>query len=617
MIKKPKCIILLPCILSLSPFFQQDNTLVAQDTCTVNDDCLNAIFINSVITDVSFVCEDGCNLYASPDSLVSGCQMGDFPTVWYHLELDGEAAVMNIEVYSPDFESPVISVFRPVTGCADLEQVYLTNGNLSCIIGSDGVAKAIGTSVDAGGQYYIAVSSLLSIGGDFEICISTLSTGSACVLSRDLEIVSRSNGGPLEGPFDPGETVSICMNVNSYTAANNGCQWFQGIVPVFGNGWDPSAFDTLGQPVNTTVNGSAIGTAGNGIYSTATWDWFTDVDYHHAHPTYTIADLDGNGRLDMCNSTYEIDCPHQGLTAACCNPCWGTPLGVILPPGWFAYGINGSCGTPGPPIRVDWGDGNTCGGGMGPWSFCFDLITRDVPDCMGDSTNRDLSLGFFTFADGEVGAWTGDQSVCSYDQPVKLSLKAKCGRVSEIPEVVLPTLCPADTFRFQIDEPHVGHWDWNISPFWAVPYVTNQGQNGFTIEAPLSNFTGDTVDIKGILIGYETGSMDIVLKKFKFKLTDMEQCGIVSVDESKAEDQQIKLYPMPAAEAIWLEWAVDLHQDAIIDICDSRGVRIKRIPVSPFEGNRSRIDMKDVLPGVYFIQFGNEAFRHVSRLVKL
>ena len=67
------------------------------------------------------------------------------------------------------------------------------------------------------------------------------------------------------------------MNVNSYTAVNNGCQWFQGIVPSFGNGWDPSSFDSLGQPDNATVNNLNIGEAGNGVYGPATWDWFNNV----------------------------------------------------------------------------------------------------------------------------------------------------------------------------------------------------------------------------------------------------------------------------------------------------------------------------------------------------
>lgn len=243
---------------------------VGPDTCTVNDDCQQAIFVPNIISDHAFVCTQGCNLYASPDAPISTCQMGDFPTVWYRMNTDAITKVINIEVHSADFEAPVLAVFKSINGCENLEQVYLTNGNLACIIGTDGFAKAIGTPVSPLTNYYIAVSSHNSIGGDFEICISALSTGSTCVLSRDIQITARSNGGPLEGPFVPGETVSVCMNINEYTAAANGCQWFQGIVPVFGRGWDPSSFDLNGQPLDTRLNNTIIGQANNGLYGAAT-----------------------------------------------------------------------------------------------------------------------------------------------------------------------------------------------------------------------------------------------------------------------------------------------------------------------------------------------------------
>ncbi|MBL0009570.1 MAG: hypothetical protein IPP25_21005 [Saprospiraceae bacterium] len=83
---------------------------------------------------------------------------------------------------------------------------------------------------------------------------------------------------------------------------------------------------------------------------------------------------------------------------------------------------------------------------MGPWKFCFDLTTRGNPDCNLDSTRKDLSIGFFTFADGETGAWTGDASVCAYDGPGKISLKAKCGRVSTSDVEILGPFCTVIRF---------------------------------------------------------------------------------------------------------------------------------------------------------------------------
>ncbi len=605
--------------LFLLPSFLFAFTAGGPDTCIINDDCQQAIVISNIISDTDFVCIDGCNMYASPDSLIQSCQMGDFPTVWYRLDIDPSARVMNVEVTSTEFEAPVISLFKGGAGCSDLEQVYFSNESLACIIGTDGLAKATGVPVNDSNTYFLAISSLFSIGGHFELCVSTLSTGFVCVVDRGIAITARSNGGPLEGPFDPGETVSICMNVNSYTAAGNGCQWFQGLVPVFGNGWDPASFDTNGQPMLASINGDTVGEASNGLYGASTWDWFTDVDYHYTTPSMTIDDIDQNGTLDMCNSVFETDCPQMGVTGGCCGPCWGDTLGDILPGGWFAYGVNGTCATPGPPIRVDWGDGNTCGAGMGPWSFCFNLITRGNPDCNLDSTRKDLSVGFFTFADGETGSWTGSASVCAYDGPAKISLKAKCGRVSTSDIEILEPMCSGDTLHYPMDEEGITHWEWNISPFRAAPSLTNTSENGSVIVSPLINTSDEPMDVTGMLIGRQTGSEDIVLKQFTFKLKDAETCGTVSVDPSSesSSEGKIRLYPMPVDQSVVLEWAFELQRTATIDIYNSQGVWQEKLIAIPGEGNQKRIPTGTWAPGIYVITLSNADFSYVAKLVKL
>jgi hypothetical protein len=605
----------------INPAILFANFPILQDPCTQNDDCQSAILIPDVISNTTYACLQGCNLYASPELIDTNCQIGVFPTVWYKVTLDSIADVLNIMVSSIDFDQPVISLYSTHTNCDSLFPVDFTSGNLSCIIGSDGQVEAHGTPASANAVYYIAVSSFNSIGGNFEICVSTNSKTSNCMKDRNIEVVARSNGGPLEGPYDPKETVSICMNINEYTAAGNGCQWFQGIVPVFGNGWDPSSFDSSGQPANAKVNGNPFGVDGNGLYGTETWNWFDSVDYHYDNPNLTIADLDGNGRMDMCNSQYDMNCPSTGVIGGCCGPCWGAPLGDLLPPGWFCYGINGTCATPGPPIGVDWGDGNTCGGGMGPWKFCFDVTTRDVPDCMVDTTRRDLSLGYFTFADGEIGAWTGSASVCALDHPVKLSLQAKCGRIVSHDIEPLPPLCSGDTLNYKIEEPGISTWEWNISPFWAVPYITNHGENGFTTSAPLVNNNEEPVPISGVLIGRKEGSLDIIIRRFKFDLHNIENCPVVSVDHpngsSGGSQNKIRIYPTPANESAVLEWTFDLQNEATIQVYNSQGILINRIPVSANEGYQKHIDTQSLETGVYFVSFSNGEFRYVTRLVKM
>jgi hypothetical protein len=321
----------------------------------------------------------------------------------------------------------------------------------------------------------------------------------------------------------------------------------------------------------------------------------------------------------MCNSVYETECPQIGIEGGCCGPCWGDTLGDILPGGWFAYGINGTCGEPGPPIGVDWGDGNTCGSGMGPWRFCFDLITRGNPDCNLDSTRKDLSVGFFTFADGETGSWTGDASVCAYDGPAKISLKAKCGRVSTSDVEILGPLCTGDTLHYPLEEDGVTHWEWNISPFWAAPSLTNTGENGGMIEVPMVNTTDEPVDVAGVLIGRQTGSEDIVIRQFTFKLNDPVTCETVAVEPSTGSpaDRMIRLYPVPADQSVVLEWAFDIQRDALIDIYNSQGMWQEQIEVNSSEGNRKMINTAQWPSGIYLVSLSNTDFRYVAKLVKM
>lgn len=598
-------------------FIATSNQAQAQDSCLVNDVWTDATLMTSPMSDQGFVCIDGCNLYSAPNTFLHDCEMEDYPTVWYKVRTDDGTTMINVSVHSADFESPLISVFKSNFLDDQLFPVSLPGSSSNCIIGAEGLAKVTGVNASANTYYYIAVSSLYSIGGNFELCVSAISMGSACVTERDIEVIARSNGGSLNGPFDPGETVSICLNVESYSAAGNGCQWFQGLVPVFGNGWDPVSFVANGEPSNATLNGVPTNETGNGLYGASTWSWFTDVDYHYDRPSLTISDLDGNGTVDLCNTLYEADCPQGGVTGGCCGQCWGTPLGDILPPGWFAYGINGSCATPGPPVRVDWGDGNTCGGGMGPWSFCFDLTTRGIPDCMTDTTKKDCSVGFFTFADGETGAWTGNASVCALDASIKLSLKAKCGRVTYTPTEVLPDLCPGDTLEYVVEQEGIDRWEWNISPFWAVPYLLNTGDNGFVIQAPLVASSPEPVEINATLIGYIDGSPDKLVKKFSFQMMDNASCGIISSTSNIiGESKLIQIQPIPAQEEVIISWTIPYHANMNMEIRDINGRPFDKVAL-PRDGNQLKWNIEKYPTGIYIISIRNGEAIHTRRMVKI
>lgn len=456
----------------------------------VNDICETATVIPNVFSDAPFVCIESTNLNALPEEFNTDCNIGDEPTVWFQVTTDGNATLMNIHVTSSQINSPTITLFYAVQGCSNLQLQSLTQSNLPCILGSNGEAEAIATSISSNQIYYIAIGSMNSNGGVFDLCVNTISVSSVCVIDRDIEITARSEDGPLEGPFLPGETVSICFNVSSFSAAANGCQWFQGLVPIFGNGWDPSSFDANGQPINATINGNAMGLEFNGLYMSSTWDWFTDVGYHFDNSFLQIGDFDGNGTVDMCHLLYSADCPDLGgIQGGCCGPCWENS-GEILPPGWFAYGINGSCATPGPPISVDWGDGNSCGTGMGPWSFCFDLTVRSYPHCLTDQSTSDLTLGFFTMADGETGTWTGGVSICALDQPAQITFPMCCGESESLNDIFLD-MCGEGILEILLDYPGIEFWSWTAEGDNVTGFSDGEGISGTRVIDTLVN-TGNT-----------------------------------------------------------------------------------------------------------------------------
>ncbi len=564
----------------------------AIDTCSVNELCQTAVLIPNVESDDDFVCIQGCNTGAKPDIRMEQCTSDTCPTVWFTLMTDQKASFLNITITGLDTIRPVFRIYRGFNNCSELTPVRLAQGPDYCAFGNGGIARANGTKVEPNAQYYIAVGGLYGTEGGFELCVNSNSTGSVCVLERNIEVTSRSGGGPLSGPFNPGETIGVCMEVSNYSAALNGCQWFQGLVPVFGNGWDPSSFDQNGQPLNATINGFDMGIGGNGLYGAATWDWFADVDYHFRDTDREIGDFDGNGTIDMCSRLYDSECPDgDGIMGGCCGPCWGAPEGDILPPGWFAYGINGSCATPGPPVSVDWGDGNTCGSGMGPWKFCFDLVIRGFPDCSQNQTTGDLSMGFFTFADGEIGSWTGEESVCMSDQPARLNLPLACFLQTDLGTEYLPPQCNGSTFEYTLDEPGIDYWTWSVNPSSAVTPSSREGDNGYTIVDTLYNTHSTPIQVLYTFTGYEENSHNTVIKRIYVQVVPDIQTtlpGLIYACEKNQDSLVISAEPFTGGLAPYaFLWAPGGETTPAITI------------FSPFQNTAVTLDMIDSIGCTY------------------
>ncbi len=200
-----------------------------------------------------------------------------------------------------------------------------------------------------------------------EVNLNTCSEGEITIVRPE-----NPDSSPF-GPFCPGETVSVCYNLDftiDPVGQGNNCQWLQGIVPSFGGGWDIDLFD----PNSVTTLGA---------------EWFQDDEVAYTGGTSSFA------RINNC----------AGGSSLTANPNFPfVTAGDLLPGGWFwtSPGAAG-CDNTGNPNTM-WGLQAPCGS-MINVSFCIDLTTKtDVSSpCF---TNHDVS--FMVFSDGMTGCWANN-----------------------------------------------------------------------------------------------------------------------------------------------------------------------------------------------------------------
>ncbi|MBP7240235.1 MAG: PKD domain-containing protein, partial [Saprospiraceae bacterium] len=413
----------------------------------VNDECSSAISIPGNTGDI-FNCFNGTTKNAQPDLMqYSPCRNSGFPVVWYTISDLFSASHFSLQIKGEQDDIFMMQLFGSNSDCTELIPLPVTINEQYCVLSLNGSIDLVGKRIDWG-TYYIAVVGLDSEGFDFTICVNREILDADCGRGKELTITRDVAIETPQQPFFTGEELNVSMKVSSYNSSHNSCQWFQGLVPVFGNAWDTESFDIAGEPHWSTLNQHPTYENFNGLYGNSTWSWFTDVDYHSDHYEYQVADFDGNGFMDICHSYFQKDCqPLGGLSPGCCNPCWNSTYGSILPGGWFAYGINGTCPLPGPPVSADWGDGGSCGINQGPWNFEFRLRIKSAFEFQCDPNFEvdKLSIGYFTFSDREVGSWAGGDVFCSYDVPIVETLPVVCIQGDTSNVIIKIEACPGDT----------------------------------------------------------------------------------------------------------------------------------------------------------------------------
>lgn len=357
-----------------------------------NDNCIDAESLGVVQSSDEFeikppVCVAGSNLGSSADSIVFDCIPSGWGTVYYTFSTDAIAERISLSISSDEMQNFGVALFS--SGCEDPDIV-------SCNSTNNGKINLTNLEVNPNSTYFILIGSAESNTGDVELCLRSFLLPEQCIVSGSeptLEVTHASLGSSHEGPFQPGEEVTFLYTLPSYQATQT-IQWLQAIIPVFGNGWNPSSFDEQGRPIISGTPNSAGG---------ATWSWWDDgeISYNGASIFYTTFFNDA-GRLSLCYWT-DPDCPNTGLNG-----------GDGLPAGWYAFlpGNPEHCQNDGNPNN-GWGDGNT-----GPWQVEFTLIVRDSvgPEGCSETGFTDLSVKVFTMSDAQIGCWDGGSpNACAAD----------------------------------------------------------------------------------------------------------------------------------------------------------------------------------------------------------
>jgi len=378
------------------------------NTCS---DITSAQTLNPITNDMfilDYNCVSGCIDYATPDpSATGGCEeFADNPTVWYKINVDDQAQQMYTTVDPIGNWDAVWSIYGG-TDCTDLE--IISSIGQTCSNG-DFTPELFQIAVESIYEsYWLAVTvdpnSIPITGiedGTFEVCVSTSINAIVCLgnLEGDcaepslvIEVTERElEGGSLDGPFCPGEEISIHLEF-FFDASETSSDWLSGIIPKFGPGWNIENFDY-----------NAFAPIGNG--STAEWleeDGPCAPAISEMVP-HLCTYIDENGNLALCNSLCEScnECPSLGMEEE--DP---------LPSGYFWVSNGGSAGCENDcSPQEGWGIGSTTA--LVVWDFT--LSVKDYVDYETCFANNDLQISFQSFSQGVVGCWEDPIGECLIDK---------------------------------------------------------------------------------------------------------------------------------------------------------------------------------------------------------
>ncbi len=554
-------------------------------TC-LGDDCLTPVPIAIASTGVS-VCENGCNTLASTGPIFGGvgdCQELPNATVWYEVTTTANTFTMDVDVTSTDLSDPEVTIFQT----ADCN-TYTT---VACAEGTGGSVSLVGEQVNPGQTYIIAVSDASGDEGNFQLCVELGDNPSACNTNNSLTVVSTSLGSPAGGPYQPGEIVEFCYEINGWITSTTQCNYLQGIVPTFGDCWDPVSFDAQGQPAITTPAQpptsppNPIATQGIFIvdlpplsaFFAGDWNWYPagSVDYNLPGPN------------------------NMGLVA-------GDDVG----PGWYFTTIYQAHG--GDPDN-SFGDhdissepafaGITCADAATTWQVCFQLQVKDATACgLGET---DCGVSIKTYADGEIGAWANQG--CTADAPTNAPATMVC--------VILST--EIEAFRAK------NKGDYNLLE-WEVSDASMVKNFQLEKSADAVNWEAlGTVEGQNPQLQYQFRDQQPLnpVTYYRFKVIDFDgrytYSNVISVASNNNPNSGLisELYPNPTKDRFFFNYTGrDMNTPVQVQVVNMMGQVVEAYEVNLtdpnelFEVNTTRYN-----EGIYFVNITQGPLKTVKRI---
>jgi Leucine-rich repeat (LRR) protein len=377
----------------------------SEEECLANLSCAEASKVENILNlnaDNPKICLQNCNFLGQPGiTTVSqqSCLFTPEYTKWYRIKADEDANVLSVELETED------EVSQP--------KILLVNSNfctnftlIQCIDTALVEGKLqFQYNIEPGQDFLLLVSSDQPVTADFNICLRVFSRPNRCAIQTNLSSVRTSLLSNSFGPFLPGEEVEFCYEITEWVKYD--CSKLQGIVPIFGSGWDPASFEPKGAPQLINQNLPS--------YKPGAWFWKenNEVTYKTTAPF---------------NTDYVIF-PGQRLRA-----------------GWFFQEYDPE--TDGYlPVAESLGDGGNCLQDSLTWRVCFTLKTKDFGDCEALSGSA-AKIDVLTFSDAEIGANTGGG--CYTDVRTSFAANISCCLGDVLPDTLSFTICDNERFNLHL-----------------------------------------------------------------------------------------------------------------------------------------------------------------------